>query len=283
MDARTSGPWPYASSPGASWSSEEGVPENSSKRSSAALSGCSDDPDSPSVGTDFTRDFYRLVKFESTKSLASTSSRGGKPPDREQALQNVLSFIAEQQMYLAELPHHSHDAATETPQSEGEGFFSHLQIYLSLIPFLILYNLQFLAIAACLASHQQIERIHETITAEQNSIRENGQDISDIEPVEDILEQITVPPLAPDERIVTAVACNGGISYTTVAPSELGAVPEEDEEAATSSTPSTVVSNLFSKKFIQKFRNSNDINTHRDSFLISSIGKSGTGAASCRR
>lgn len=105
MDARATGPWPYASSPGASWSSEEGVLENSSKRSSAALSGCSDDPDTPSVGTDFTRDFYRLVKFESTKSLASTSSRSGRPPpDREQALQSVLSFIAEQQMYLAELP-----------------------------------------------------------------------------------------------------------------------------------------------------------------------------------
>lgn len=105
MDARTTGSWPYATSPGASWSSEDGALENSSKRSSAALSGCSDDAESPSIGTDFTRDFYRLVKFESTKSLASTSSRSGRPPpDREQALQSVLSFIAEQQMYLAELP-----------------------------------------------------------------------------------------------------------------------------------------------------------------------------------
>lgn len=108
MDTRTSGPWPYASSPGASWSSEDGILECSSKRSSAALSGYSDDQDSPSIGTDFTRDFYRLVKFESTKSLASTSSKGGKPPDREQALQSVLSFIAEQQMYLTELPNNSH-------------------------------------------------------------------------------------------------------------------------------------------------------------------------------
>lgn len=58
---------------------------------------------------------------------------------------------------------------------------------------------------------------------------------------EEILDQsISVPPLAPEERIVSAVACNGGISYTTVAPSELVSVPEEDEEA-TSSTPSTVV------------------------------------------
>ena len=110
-----------------------GCQENSSKRSSAAMSGCSDDAastESPAVvGTDFTRDFYRLVKFESTKSLASTSSRsltsgtcvsdaGGSltwrqgpdvsnmaamplSQDREQALQSVLNFIAEQQQYCA--------------------------------------------------------------------------------------------------------------------------------------------------------------------------------------
>lgn len=59
---------------------------------------------------------------------------------------------------------------------------------------------------------------------------------------DELLDQIQVPPLAPEERIVSAVSCNGGISYTTVTPSELGAVPEEDEEVATSSTPSTVVS-----------------------------------------
>lgn len=46
----------------------------------------------------------RLVKFESTKSLASTSSRslGGalsENGEREAALQNVLTFIAEQQKY----------------------------------------------------------------------------------------------------------------------------------------------------------------------------------------
>jgi len=62
---------------------------------------------------------------------------------------------------------------------------------------------------------------------------------------DELLDQIQVPPLAPEERIVSAVSCNGGITYTTVAPSELGAVPEEDEEAATSSTPSTVVSFCF--------------------------------------
>lgn len=48
---------------------------------------------------------FRLVKFESTKSLASTSSRsiGGalsENGERETALQNVLSFIVEQQKYV---------------------------------------------------------------------------------------------------------------------------------------------------------------------------------------
>lgn len=118
---------------GCSGSGTGGCQENSSKRSSAAMSGCSDDAastESPAVvGTDFTRDFYRLVKFESTKSLASTSSRslaGGTclsdasgsvtwrqgpdvssmaaiplSQDREQALQSVLNFIAEQQQYCA--------------------------------------------------------------------------------------------------------------------------------------------------------------------------------------
>lgn len=78
-----------------------------SKRSSAA----SDDAESTAVGTDFTRDFYRLVKFESTKSLASNSSksigngdlssltRKQYANDRELALQSVLNFIAEQQQY----------------------------------------------------------------------------------------------------------------------------------------------------------------------------------------
>ncbi|KAL6255280.1 hypothetical protein P5V15_013620 [Pogonomyrmex californicus] len=214
MDARANGPWPYASSPGASWSSEEGALENSSKRSSAALSGCSDDPDTPSIGTDFTRDFYRLVKFESTKSLASTSSRSGRPPpDREQALQSVLSFIAEQQMYLAELPnnpvephnvfHSTEEMDTNKNDSTGE------------------------------------TKITEV---EGSSVQENTGNAIETSNNDELLDQIQVPSLAPEERIVSAVSCNGGISYTTVAPSELGAVPEEDEEAATSSTPSTVVS-----------------------------------------
>ncbi|XP_043596245.1 uncharacterized protein LOC122573649 isoform X3 [Bombus pyrosoma] len=218
MDARATGSWPYATSPGASWSSEEGAFENSSKRSSAALSGCSDDPDSPSIGTDFTRDFYRLVKFESTKSLASTSSRSGRPPpDREQALQSVLSFIAEQQMYLAELPnslleHNSTTLATEVLEETEHKDESGTE-------------------AMC----AEIET-----SVDQDS--SNIENIAETSSNDDLLDQIPVPSLAPEERIISAVACNGGVSYTTVAPSELGAVPEEDEEAATSSTPSTVVS-----------------------------------------
>ncbi|XP_026670625.1 uncharacterized protein LOC108626429 isoform X4 [Ceratina calcarata] len=218
MDARATGSWPYATSPGASWSSEEGAFENSSKRSSAALSGCSDDPDSPSIGTDFTRDFYRLVKFESTKSLASTSSRSGRPPpDREQALQSVLSFIAEQQMYLAELPNNllEHNGAALTTE--------------------VLEETENRDECGPEAMCSEIE-----MSVDQNS--SNTENIGETSSNDDLLDQITVPSLAPEERIISAVACNGGVSYTTVAPSELGAVPEEDEEAATSSTPSTVVS-----------------------------------------
>ncbi|XP_014477784.1 PREDICTED: uncharacterized protein LOC106746090 isoform X8 [Dinoponera quadriceps] len=222
MDTRATGPWPYASSPGASWSSEEGVLENSSKRSSAALSGCSDDPDTPSVGTDFTRDFYRLVKFESTKSLASTSSRSGRPPpDREQALQSVLSFIAEQQMYLAELPNNpveSHNTAS--------------------------HSTEVIEVGSSSSSRGDSTAEAKVIEAEGPAAQESisSGNTNETSSTDELLDQIQVPPLAPEERIVSAVSCNGGISYTTVAPSELGAVPEEDEEVATSSTPSTVVS-----------------------------------------
>lgn len=73
----------------------------------------------------------------------------------------------------------------------------------------------------------------------------HAENIAETSSNDDLLDQIPVPSLAPEERIISAVACNGGVSYTTVAPSELGAVPEEDEEAATSSTPSTVVSSTL--------------------------------------
>ncbi|XP_024085973.1 uncharacterized protein LOC112128253 isoform X1 [Cimex lectularius] len=89
-------------SPGAdSWSSQTTTSEGS-KRSSGAES-----ETTPAVGTQFTRDFYRLVKFESTKSLASTSSRSQVSECGREALQSVLQFIAEQQQYL------------EEPQAEG--------------------------------------------------------------------------------------------------------------------------------------------------------------------
>lgn len=129
--------WPYTTtinnqmssnnSPDNSWSSggsdccHSHEPETCSKRSSAALSGCSDDTgELPAIGTDFTRDFYRLVKFESTKSLASTSSRslGGalsENGDRETTLQNVLTYIAEQQKYV-----HTQEGKDSRPCSVSE-------------------------------------------------------------------------------------------------------------------------------------------------------------------
>lgn len=75
LNGQVEKPWPYAvteqlcnvnNSPANSWSSggsdycHSHEPETCSKRSSAALSGCSDDTgDIPAIGTDFTRDFYR--------------------------------------------------------------------------------------------------------------------------------------------------------------------------------------------------------------------------------
>ncbi|XP_053623935.1 uncharacterized protein LOC128682914 isoform X3 [Plodia interpunctella] len=117
-------------SPGGSWSSTQSdVPD---KRSSTALS---EDGDCANIGVDFTRDFYRLVKYESTKSLASNSSRGIPAPDlmpgnnlrvhdvqamalqdREQALQNVLHFIAEQQKYCRD--REESDSVSSRPVSE---------------------------------------------------------------------------------------------------------------------------------------------------------------------
>ncbi|XP_063377787.1 uncharacterized protein LOC134664971 isoform X1 [Cydia fagiglandana] len=114
-------------SPGGSWSSASDAPD---KRSSTALS---EDGDCANVGLDFTRDFYRLVKYESTKSLASNSSRGLPTADgnnhlrfhdvqamalqdREQALQNVLNFIAEQQKYCRD--REESDSMSSRPVSE---------------------------------------------------------------------------------------------------------------------------------------------------------------------
>lgn len=80
---------------------------------------------------------------------------------------------------------------------------------------------------------------------EGSSAQESTGNMIEASSNDELLDQIQVPPLASEERIVNAVSCNGGVTYTTVAPSELGAVPEEDEEVATSSTPSTVVSFRF--------------------------------------
>ncbi|XP_061383388.1 uncharacterized protein LOC116767620 isoform X4 [Danaus plexippus] len=121
--------WEYTGthSPGGSWSSASDAPE---KRSSTALS---EDGDCANIGLDFTRDFYRLVKYESTKSLASNSSKGvtAQDPanhlritdvqtvglqDREQALQNVLNFIAEQQKYCRD--REESDSMSSRPVSE---------------------------------------------------------------------------------------------------------------------------------------------------------------------
>lgn len=130
LNSRNEKQWPYQciTSPGGSWSSVDTnseefrttfEPETYSKRSSATLSGCSDDTNDShfQIGTDFTRDFYRLVKFESSKSLASVSSRSiaGCLPDhgdREQALQSVLTFIAEQQMHCKKDPSSESDTAS---------------------------------------------------------------------------------------------------------------------------------------------------------------------------
>lgn len=126
--------WPY-NTPNLnscdSWSSQETNSEdcfneqdNYSKRSSVALS--DDTNEINAIGTDFTRDFYRLVKFESTKSLASISSKSDRVKtcfnenDRDQALQNVLTFIAEQQIYCNNRD--EHDSRPNSSLQEQKDF-----------------------------------------------------------------------------------------------------------------------------------------------------------------
>lgn len=96
--------------------------EGLSKRSSAVLS--TDSGDSSVIGTDFTRDFYRLVKFESTKSLTSLSSKSQTNEsqksaernislpltlDEEQILKSAFSVMVEQQQ-----PNHQDPRFKET-------------------------------------------------------------------------------------------------------------------------------------------------------------------------
>ncbi|KAF6198337.1 hypothetical protein GE061_008085, partial [Apolygus lucorum] len=104
VDSWSSGQTTASSSLGAS--NNPGVGGCHSKRSSGAESAATGvSAMTPGDGegvstTSFTRDFYRLVKFESNKSLASTSSKsqvsecGG---GRDSNFQNVLQLIAQQQ------------------------------------------------------------------------------------------------------------------------------------------------------------------------------------------
>ncbi|XP_037084849.1 uncharacterized protein LOC119105487 [Pollicipes pollicipes] len=85
----------------------------------SCVSVVSEDERAESLETDFTRDFYRLVKYESSKSLAlsEASAKGDDEPaassaDREMALTSMLSFITEQQRYIEE--RESQDAAQAT-------------------------------------------------------------------------------------------------------------------------------------------------------------------------
>jgi hypothetical protein len=123
---------------GDSWSSNATSEDQSESKRSSTMSDQSDSLATAGIGTDFTRDFYRLVKFESTKSLASTSSRsqgegGTGGSDREQTLQSVLHFIVEQQQYCRTrevsdskpdesneaLPNENADSATVSKSCDG--------------------------------------------------------------------------------------------------------------------------------------------------------------------
>jgi len=129
-------------------------PDLDSKRSSSVVSSSDASEGAPLVGTtDFTRDFYRLVKFESSRSLASSSSRSQLEPDsktssysnsdllstpddcgggvdREQTLQSVLKFIAEQQCYCISRLVQDEQKSTEEPGEavtlvdDDDGYFS---------------------------------------------------------------------------------------------------------------------------------------------------------------
>ncbi|XP_057320965.1 serine-rich adhesin for platelets-like isoform X4 [Microplitis mediator] len=293
MDAGTTGPWPYASSPGASWSSgEEGILESSSKRSSAALSGCgSDDPDSPSIGTDFTRDFYRLVKFESTKSLASTSSKSGKqlPPDREQALQSVLSFIAEQQMYLTEMPNNSDSKKFDQTHSiQVLDYDYSTKNDSTIISSPSLNEQQQVSFERCERNSAYCCCIESSDKLSANISNYSSNSINScnfLEPYDEIktvenlhqdkiiiepcdvgssinsninANQLNFSTLTTSSSTITTIAAAAATTTTSSSSSsssttttELGAVPEEDEEAVTSSTPSTVVSPVRTSLFIE--------------------------------
>jgi hypothetical protein len=139
----------------ASWSSSSAAnsedascasPFNNSSKCSSSVASSDNGEGAVLVSTtDFTHDFYRLVKFESSRSLASSSSKSQHEPadasrrysnncdllsttrddscvDREQTLQSVLKFIAEQQCYCISrlVQDEQKTMAVESAESEGE-------------------------------------------------------------------------------------------------------------------------------------------------------------------
>ena len=96
------------------------TPEEQETEETAEIGAEEEDADKNLMDTEFTRDYYRLVKFESNRSFANpekydhcpagteetpvvAESLGAAtgpllpPPDRQVALQTVLDFITEQQ------------------------------------------------------------------------------------------------------------------------------------------------------------------------------------------
>ena len=90
------------------------TPEGQKTEETAEIGAEEEDADKNLMDTEFTRDYYRLVKFESNRSLANSEKYDHcpaeteqtpvvaagpllPPPDRQVALQTVLDFITEQQ------------------------------------------------------------------------------------------------------------------------------------------------------------------------------------------
>ena len=110
------------------------TPDGQEEEEETAESGAEEeeeDADENLMDTEFTRDYYRLVKFESNRSLANSEKYDHcpaeteqtpvvaagpllPPPDRQVALQTVLDFIAEQQRYCAIRETADADAANAT-------------------------------------------------------------------------------------------------------------------------------------------------------------------------
>ena len=120
------------------------TPDGQEEEEETAESGAEEeeeDADKNLMDTEFTRDYYRLVKFESNRSLANSEKYDHcpaeteqtpvvaagpllPPPDRQVALQTVLDFIAEQQRYCAIRETADADAANATPVVESSSSVS---------------------------------------------------------------------------------------------------------------------------------------------------------------